>query len=116
MLHRRNGVERFGIVLVMWLPETDNRVMAPSTIKREFDMRLGKYLLAAAAASMAVSPAIAANPAASLSVSQSARAGSATDADSEARGGGIIVAVLAAAAIIAGIIIIADSDDDADSD
>ena len=86
-----------------------------ATNKREFDMRLGKYLLAAAAASMTVAPAIAANPAASLSVAQPARAGSVTADQNEAVGGGILVAILAAAAVIVGIIIIADSDDDPDS-
>jgi hypothetical protein len=80
-------------------------------------MRLGKYLLAAAAASMSVAPAFAApvNPAASLSVAKSVRTGSATAENSDAVGGGIIVAVLAAAAVIVGIVIVADSDDDPDS-
>lgn len=78
-------------------------------------MRLGKYLLAAAAASMSVAPAMAANPASSLSVTQSARAGSVTAKDSEAVGGGILVAILAAAAVIVGIVIVADSDDSPDS-
>jgi hypothetical protein len=74
-------------------------------------MRLGKYLLAAAAASMTVAPAIAANPASIESV----RAGSVVKGDSEAVGGGILVAVLAAAAVIVGIVIVADSDDEPDS-
>lgn len=80
-------------------------------------MKIAKLMLAAAAATMSVAPAIAApaNPAASLSVAKSVRAGSATAKDSEAVGGGIIVAVLAAAAVVVGIIIVADSDDDSDS-
>ena len=85
--------------------------------KREFDMRLGKYLTAVAAATMAVAPAMAApaSPAASLSVSKSVRAGSTSAKKNELAGGGIIVAVVAAAAVIAGIVIVADSDDTPDS-
>ncbi len=80
-------------------------------------MRLAKYLMAAAAATMAVAPAVAApaNPAANLSVAKSARAGAPVAAKNKAMGGGIIVAVLAAAAVVAGIIIIADEDDSTDS-
>jgi len=76
-------------------------------------MRLGKYILTAAAATMAVAPAMAApaNSAASLSVSKSVRTGSASAKKNELAGGGIIVAVLAAAAVVAGIVIVADSDD-----
>ena len=88
-----------------------------TSLKREFDMRLGKYLMAAAAATMAVAPAVAApvNPAASLSVTKSARAGSATAKNSDLLGGGIFVAVIAAAAVILGIIIVANEDDSPDS-
>jgi len=71
-------------------------------------MRLGKYILTAAAATMAVAPAMAANPAASLSVSKSVRTGSVSAQKNELAGGGIIVAILAAAAVVAGIIIVAD--------
>lgn len=80
-------------------------------------MRLGKYLMAAAAATMAVAPAVAApaNPAAGLSVSKSVRAGSATANKSELAGGGVLVAILAAAAVVAGIIIVANEDDTPDS-
>ena len=65
-------------------------------------MRLGKYLMAAAAATMAVAPAVAApaNPAASLSVAKSARAASVSGKKNELAGGGVIVA---------------DSDDNSDS-
>lgn len=86
-------------------------------VKREQIMRLGKYLTAIAAASMVVAPAMAApsNPAASLSVANSARVGApvanANDTRGRRRGGAIIIALLAAAAVIAGIIIAADSDD-----
>lgn len=80
-------------------------------------MRVAKFLMAAAAATMVVAPAMAApvNPAAGLSVAKSVRAGSPTTKKSELAGGGFIVAIIAAAAIVAGIIIVADSDDDADS-
>jgi hypothetical protein len=73
-------------------------------------MRLGKYLLTAAAATMAVAPAMAA-PVATKSV----RAGAVADSKDKVAGSGIIVAVLAAAAVVAGIVVVADSDDDADS-
>jgi len=80
-------------------------------------MRFGKILLAAAAVSMVATPALAApaNPAASLSVSKSVRAGSATNSKNKLAGGGVIIAVLAAAAVIAGIVVIADDNDKADS-
>lgn len=80
-------------------------------------MRLGKYLMAAAAATMAVAPAVAApvNPAASLSVAKSVRAGKTTAKNNELAGGGIVIAIIAAAAVVAGIIIVADNDDSADS-
>ena len=78
-------------------------------------MRLGKYLFAAAAVSMTVAPAMAANPAASLSVSKSVRASAPAAKKNGLAGGGILVAVLAAAAVVAGIVVVADSDDSADS-
>jgi uncharacterized protein HemX len=80
-------------------------------------MRLGKYMMAAAAATMAVAPAVAApvNSAASLSVAKSVRTGSATAKKNNAAGGGIIIALLAAAAVGVGIYVVADSDDNADS-
>jgi SNF family Na+-dependent transporter len=77
-------------------------------------MRFGKILLAAAAVSMAATPALA-NPASSLSVSNSVRTGSSAGKKSELAGGGIIIAVLAVAAVVAGIVIIADDNDKADS-
>ena len=76
-------------------------------------MRLGKYILTAAAATMAVSPAMAAP--ASLSVSKSVRSGSVSADKNELAGGGVIVAILAAAAVVAGIVIVADNDDNSDS-
>lgn len=79
-------------------------------------MRFGKYLVAAAAASMAIAPAFAApvNPASSLSVAKSVRAGSASGKQ-KLEGSGIVIAVVAAAAVVAGIIIIADDNNDSDS-
>ena len=73
-------------------------------------MRLGKYLMAAAAATMAVAPAVAApaNPAASLSVAKSVRTGSVSGKTNELAGGGILIAVLAVAAVAAGIVVVAD--------
>ena len=84
---------------------------------REFHMRLGKYLMAAAAITMAAAPAVAApaNPAASLSVSKSVRAGSITAKKNELAGGGAIVAIIAAIAVIAGIVVVANEDDSPDS-
>ena len=75
-------------------------------------MRLGKYLMAAAAATMAVAPAMAApvNPAASLSVAKSARAGSHAGNSSDLAGGGAFVAAIAAILVIVGIVIVANED------
>jgi hypothetical protein len=80
-------------------------------------MRLAKYMLAAAAATMAVAPAMAApvNPAAGLSVSKAVRAGSPSAKKNELAGGGVLIAVLAAAAVVAGIVVVADEDDSPDS-
>ncbi len=68
-------------------------------------MTFRKIALATAAASLAVSPAIAQ---ATLERSNTPVEGEALDGG----GSGIIIALLAAAAIIAGIIIAADGDDD----
>ena len=118
LLQRRNSAEDIRIDCVRGLPclPYGGKALADEQ-KREFDMRLGKFIMAAAAATMAVAPAVAApaNPAASLSVSKSVRTGSVSAKKDKLAGGGIIVAVLAAAAVVAGIIIVADSDDDADS-
>lgn len=78
-------------------------------------MRLAKYMLAAAVASVSVAPAMAApvNPASSLSVS---RAAAPSAKKNELAGGGVIVAIVAAAAVIAGIVVVAtDGDDTPDS-
>jgi hypothetical protein len=77
-------------------------------------MRVSRFLAAAAAASLATAPALAApvNPASSLSVSSAVRGATPSASKNELAGGGIFVAVLAAAAVIAGIIIVADDDDD----
>jgi hypothetical protein len=115
---RRNTANSIRIRLVYGLPcfHDDGNALADEQ-NREFDMRFGKFIMAASAATMAIAPAMAApvNPAASLSVSKSVRAGSASAKKNELAGGGIIVALIAAAAVIAGIVIVADSDDDADS-
>ena len=63
-------------------------------------MKLAKVLATAAAVSFAAAPALAApaaNPAASLSISKSVRAGTATTKDSKLAGSGLIVAIIAAA-------------------
>lgn len=85
--------------------------------KRELKMVFRKIMMAAAVATMAAAPAVAAptNPAAGLSITKSVRAGSATAKTNELAGGGVLVAVLAAAAVIAGIIIVANEDDTPDS-
>jgi hypothetical protein len=86
-------------------------------VRLEGDALMKKFLMAAAVASLATVPAVAApvNSAASLSVAKSARASAPTAKKNELVGGGLIVAAVAAAAVIAGIIIIADDGDDSDS-
>ena len=76
-------------------------------------MKIAKYMLAAAAACMSLSPAVAAsaNPAASLSVAQSTRAGSAIDGDSRAVGGSLFIGVLAFAAAVVAIVLVVDDED-----
>ncbi len=73
----------------------------------------------AAAMTLAAAPAVAApvaNPAATLSVAKSARAGTVTKGKSElAAPGAIVGLVLAAAVVAAGVIIAVDGDDDSDS-
>lgn len=79
-------------------------------------MRLGKYLMAAAVATMSVAPVAAANPAAGLSISKSVRSGSVSGKKSDlAGGGGFFVAIIAVVAVIAGIVIVASNDDKPDS-
>ena len=80
-------------------------------LKMEFVMNLGKYLMAAAAASLVVTPAIAqtANP---VAVSDSIRTSADMGDSEDLRGGGVIVGLLAAAAIIAGILLLASNEDD----
>ena len=76
-----------------------------------------KIMTAAAIASLATVPAMAAstNPAASLSVAHSARAGTATTKDSDLAGGGAFIAIAAAIAVVVAIVIVASDDDDSDS-
>ena len=77
----------------------------------EFVMGLSKILMAAAVATMSVTPAIAA-PANTAAVSDSIRAVSNTADSEELRGGSVIIALLAAAAIIAGILLLASNNSD----
>ena len=78
-------------------------------------MKIAKLMLAAAASCMAVSPVMAApaNPAASLSVAKSVRAGSATAKDSNLNGGGgfLAAAIAAGVAAIVVIAVVIDEDD-----
>jgi hypothetical protein len=80
--------------------------------KREFEMRLAKILMAAAAVSMSAAPAFAAptNPAASLSVAKSVRASTSAGKKNNVIAAGVIVAVLAAAAVAVGVVVVADDD------
>ena len=80
-------------------------------------MRLAKILMAAAAVSMSAAPALAApaNPAASLSVAKSVRAGTPAGKKNNVVAAGVIVALLAAAAVAVGVVVVAD-DDGGDSD
>ncbi|RDE06111.1 hypothetical protein DVW87_10025 [Sphingomonas aracearum] len=74
--------------------------------------------MAAAAVSMSAAPALAApaNPAASLSVAKSVRAGTSAGKKNNVVAAGVIVAVLAAAAVAVGVVVVADDDgDDSDS-
>jgi hypothetical protein len=93
----------------------------PLAQRENTNVKISKIMLAAAASCMSVAPAMAAptNPAASLSVAQSARAGSVTAKDSQAAAGlagsGLIIAAVAAVAVIVGIVLITDGDDDSDS-
>ena len=61
-------------------------------------MRLGKFLVAAAAVSMTVAPAMAANPAASLSVSKSVRASAPSAQKDGLAGEAVLVLVMGASA------------------
>lgn len=78
---------------------------------------IAKYFTALAATALVTAPVVAApaNPATSLSVPKSVRAGSISAKKEKLAGGGIIVAILAIVAIGAGVYVAADSDDDADS-
>lgn len=79
-------------------------------------MTIAKILLTAAAATLAIAPAMAApsNPAASLSVAKSVRASAPAKKGSQLAGGGVFIAIAAAVAVIVGIVIVAN-DDDSDS-
>lgn len=77
-------------------------------------MTVAKILMTAAAATLAIAPAMAAptNPAASLSVAKSVRASAPAKKGSELAGGGVFVAIAAAVAVIVGIVIVANDDSD----
>lgn len=73
-------------------------------------MRVAKYLGAVAALSMATAPALAApaNPAASLSVAKSVRAGSPTTNANKLHGAGVFIAAAAVVGVIVAVVLIAD--------
>lgn len=77
-------------------------------------MRVVKFLIVAAAASMTVAPALAApaNPAASLSIAKSVRTGTVAGKKSKMGGSGFVIAAIAAAAVVAGIVVVATDDSD----
>lgn len=77
-------------------------------------MTVAKILMTAAAATLAIAPAMAAptNPAASLSVAKSVRASATAKKGSELAGGGVFVAIAAAVAVVVGIVIVANDDSD----
>lgn len=79
-------------------------------------MRLAKMMLAAAACSLAMSPAVASTAASKLSLASAgkARASTVTGKSNEAAGG-FLIPLLAVAAIIGGIVIAVDGDDEPDS-
>jgi hypothetical protein len=77
----------------------------------EFVMGLSKYLMAAAAASLVVTPAIA-QTASPVAVSDSIRTSAVVSDSEDLRGSSVIVALLAAAAIIASILLLASNESD----
>ncbi len=79
-------------------------------------MRLAKMMMAAAAVSLAVSPAVASTAASKLSLSsaESVRA-STTAGKSNKDAGGFLIPLLAVAAVIGGVLVLVDEDDTPDS-
>ncbi len=79
-------------------------------------MRLAKMMMAAAACSLAVAPAIASTSASKLSLSSAdaVRASTAAGKSNQAAGG-FLIPLIAVAAVIAGIIVLVDEDDTPDS-
>jgi hypothetical protein len=76
-----------------------------------------KFLTAAATTlSLLAAPAMAANPAASLSVAKSARAGAPAAKKSELAGAGLFGAIIAAGVVAIGVVAIVNSEEDDDSD
>lgn len=74
-------------------------------------MGLSKYLMAAAAASLVVTPAIA-QTASPVAVSDSIRTSANVGDSEDIRGSSVIVALLALAAIVASILLLASNEDD----
>ena len=72
------------------------------------------FLAGAAALTLMASPALAANPASSLSVAKS-RAATASSNKSELAGGGIFAAIILAGIAAIGVIAIVNDSDDSDS-
>lgn len=79
-------------------------------------MRLAKMMLAAAAVSLAVSPAVASTAASKLSLSSTdaVRASTSTGKSNE-EVGGFLVPLLAVVAVIGGALVLIDEDDTPDS-
>jgi hypothetical protein len=81
---------------------------------KEFEMRLGKNILAAAAAIAVIGSPIAAHASNAVSKPVTAevkRVGAAKKAENKLAGGsGLIVGIIAAAAVIGGIILLSDDD------
>ncbi|RSY81984.1 hypothetical protein DAH66_14020 [Sphingomonas koreensis] len=79
-------------------------------------MRLAKMMMAVAACSLAVSPAIASSAASKLSLSTANAARASTDAGrSNEEVGGFLVPLLAVVAVIGGVLVLVDEDDTPDS-
>lgn len=79
-------------------------------------MRLAKMMMAAAAVSLAVSPAIASTAASKLSLSSAdAVRASTASGKSNQDAGGFLIPLLAVVAVIGGVLVLIDEDDTPDS-
>jgi hypothetical protein len=69
-----------------------------------------KYMAALAATALVAAPVMAApvNPAASLSLSKSVRAGTPTAKKSQLAGGGLLIGIAVAISVVVGIVVVAD--------